>query len=539
MKQWEPKLFEKLQKEYSVIIEEIIHHATKKMFYREAMILEALNYPEVEFKKAAYDESTQKEIESKFPFLDEKYRYSVWSKENDPMYFLVLFAQYDDYSIINHQSWKDIIFNIVNFRTFSNEFMKDFDPKDYGTRPGSEVLAKLNPESLEATFFLKKVVGEKIEKRIQAKSLSFGKRLLRLKNVFEKNLAINFSGEEKQLILSPFPLLIGSTKKKSYFLKEDKREANISSAKWGEEIDILFVKDDNIQTIKNWLERHGLTNKIQVHSLSTISSLFSLPLYHASNDVVGEYTTLSSSDYRFINTHIQKLCSLYKKPFPNGSEREHHGLVHGTRTALFSAIITEMYLAQGYSLSTHPKNLTLTGYLHDTGRESDYGEDLWDEQSGQICSEVMTSQLKLSSKDAEVLSKSISEKDKEPAISLEQKIIHDADCIEIRCLLKNPEAFEHERLWMLKDNFPKALLDLFIAEAKMLITLTEKPVIKGFLQNSSDPLRCLMQIVLFSKCFPFIRANASKAIESLCLPSDYLLTPEIEQAINEYLKEKK
>ena len=113
---------------------------------------------------------------------------------------------------------------------------------------------------------------------------------------------------------------------------------------------------------------------------------------------------------------------------PPSKIRCHHGDVSGP---------------EGYVLElSNLKTSAAYRILHDTGRESDFGEDLWDEQSGKICEEFATCQLKLKPEEAHILSRSIAEKDKDPLISLEQKIIHDADCAEIfRCFLSNPGEF--------------------------------------------------------------------------------------------------
>ncbi len=140
--------------------------------------------------------------------------------------------------------------------------------------------------------------------------------------------------------------------------------------------------------------------------------------------------------------------------------------------------------------------------------------------------------LNLPEEEVQILSRGIAEKDAEPAFSLEQKIIHDADCIEIfRCFLSTPDAFDQERLWLFKDQLPKPLLDLFVSEAKSLIALTEKPEIKKFLQTSSDPFNALVQIVDFGKKFLFLGAHIRGASERFCMPSEYLLTREVEAAI--------
>ncbi len=224
---------------------------------------------------------------------------------------------------------------------------------------GQILLARLKKnfgDPVNVELFLQKYVREKVEKRIESKRHSSASRLLRLKNVFEKDRGVKISEEEKEWMTSPFPILLGSTTVKGFFLLRES-EANLVSAKWGEEIDLVFVREEDLQKMTGWLQRHGLENKVQVHSKEILSPLFDVPLYHAHGDVVGERTALSSMDYRYINAHIQDCVPLYQKPFPGGSPRVHHGVVHATRAALFTAVIAEMYLAQGHTLSASAKNL--------------------------------------------------------------------------------------------------------------------------------------------------------------------------------------
>lgn len=528
LKQWNPELFKILISKLQESIDQLIHEAVKKTGHLEGKVLETLQYPVEELKKASHDEQSRKEVESKYSNLP----YGWYKKEvfSLPIAW-ILEAKYHDYGFIRCGGWHQLICCVIDMRLYGDERIQELKEsalKDEDALRLLKNLQKLCGEEPKSSDLLQ-LVKEKIEKRILSKQCSSAKRILRLKAAFNKDINVKISEEEKVMITSPFPILIASTKTKCFFLNGD-GEAQIASAKWGDEVDVLFVEPKDMLAVKSWLEKQELTNKVQVHSSSLISSLFDFPLCHTPSDVIGENTALSSSDYKFIHEHIQSLLPLYQK-----KGYEHHGVAHATRAAYFAAVITEMYLAQGYRLATRPQNLPIAGFLHDIGRANDFGEDLWDADSGKICEEFAADKLKLPSQEVDVLSKSISEKDREPSISLEQKIIHDADCIEIiRCLLGNPDAFECGKLWISKDQFPKPLFDLFIREARSVIVLTEQPIIKKFLQNSSDPLRSLLQIVEFAKNFSFLGANTYNA-RILCSPSDYLLTPEVERAINGHL----
>ncbi|MBI5346232.1 MAG: HD domain-containing protein [Chlamydiae bacterium] len=539
LKQWNPELFEQLQKKYSQTIEQIIQEPQKQLFFRESMILEALNYPEAELKQAVSDKAARKKLFEKIPVLEEEMREeSDWTDSycngNDPLCSFVndkKFTQYDDDIIIRCRFWRRIVCLVIKIRLFGDEYLKNLiNPRDWYKEDVAKLKSLLG-DSFTIAQFLNKMVREKVENRIKAKSLSSDKIILRLKNVFEKNLGIKINEDEKQFITSPFPILVGSTKTKCFFRYETS-EANISSAKWGEELDIVFVRNKDLEPMSNWLKMHGLKDKVQIYPIETIEPLFSTPLYHSSMDTIGGNLLLHGEDYNFINEKIKSLLHLYQKPYPDGSKREYHGIAHATRTALLSIVITEMYKAQGHILSTDPKNIPIAAFLHDSGREGD-GVDRWDKQSGKICEDFMASKLQLPPNEVEILSKGISEKDKEPANSIEQKIIHDADCIEIIRCLRYSDGFNREELWMHKDNFPKTLIDLFLSEAQSLITLTQIPVVKDYLESSQDPFRALLQIMRSAKCFSFLESYATETY-MLCQPSDYILNKEIEQAVEKF-----
>lgn len=537
LKQWNPEVFEKLTHQHSEQIQTILRAATKKTCHREAMVLEALNYPQEELERARQDPEVRKKLVEKFPPIFYPFRWEFESSFSGEFLKDLRPNNFTNYQFRSCRAWEKIVGAALQFRLFGAQHVQVIREanEEYEMKFLKEV-EKTCGTPLDIPLFLQKFVQEKVEKRIEAERSSSAKSLLRLKALFEKKGCV-IPAEERAWVTTPFPLLIGSTKAKCFFLAGT-QEAHIPSATWGKEIDTVFVKEAHLLPVRTWLETHGLADQVRVHDISLLSPLFPLPLYHTSNDVIGEDTVLSSEDYTFIREQIAHLLPLLQKPYPDGSLRTYHGVVHGTRAAFFTAVLIEMNQAQGFTLKARAKHLPVTGFLHDTARESD-GEDLWDRQSGQICEEYMVQELKLPTADAQLLSRSIADKEQDPAASLEQKIIHDADAVEIFRCLTDPSAFEQERLWCFRDQFPKPVLDLFLHESRALIALTERPLIKEFIQNSPDPLRCLVQIIKFAQCFPFLKANTCSAFDVLALPGDYLLTPEIEQAINDYLKMRK
>ena len=493
LKQWKPDLFATFQEIHSERINQLIGAVGSRLYPIESMLLDVLKAPKEELSHWTDSEETIKAVEEKYPTLKDyvscfrKYNLSEFKN-----------AKYDDYNFLKCKGYVWILAAVRDWRLHGEERMKELSENSRAS------LGKLFGKEPTLDLILQKLVREKIETRIRAEGSEPVNRAVRLKTVFEQIPTIRFSDKEKEMITNPFPILIASTKSKCYFLNGE-TEASLISAKWGEDVDLIFVHDKNISEMKDWLEKQGLQEKIRLQPLFMLDPLISSTLYHTSTDVIGENLALTETDYSFINTELKTLLELY---LPT---KEHHGVAHATRTALFSAVIMEMYQGQGRYPATKPQYIPLTGFLHDVGRKNDFGEDLWDRESGRVCKESME-KLDLTPPEVDILSKSISEKDHESPVSLEQKIIHDADCMEyFRCLLTQPNSFEPERLWLLKDNLPKQLIDLFVEEAKSFIALTERPVIKKHLQGSSDPLRFLTQILKSAKCYPFLSAHLREA----------------------------
>ena len=131
----------------------------------------------------------------------------------------------------------------MTFRLFGAEHLKAIQTtNDPYTMDFLQKATALCGTPLDIPLFLQKFVKEKVENRIKATLFSTAQRLLRLKTVFEKKPHCTIGAGKKErgsllLFLSKNRVLI---KTKCYFLKGTS-EAKITSAKWGEDIDIVFV----------------------------------------------------------------------------------------------------------------------------------------------------------------------------------------------------------------------------------------------------------------------------------------------------------
>lgn len=235
---------------------------------------------------------------------------------------------------------------------------------------------------------------------------------------------------------------------------------------------------------------------------------------------VSEPLLNADSTKNLVDNLNKYVVPLYRTPYPNGQPRAYHGVVHAMRTALFSNILSEIYNAAGFKICTRPADLYLAAGLHDSARLDD-GPDYWDKQSGEKCEEILKG-LNRTSEEASHLKHCIAEKNSLAPTSLEQKIIHDADCLEIIRCLKNPAHFRSSELRILKDLPEKDHYKIYalIREAKKFIYITDEiPEIKSFIDKSDDPLLQLVQILRRNQ-FPVMNAYLNKNFENKSLPPE-------------------
>lgn len=269
-------------------------------------------------------------------------------------------------------------------------------------------------------------------------------------------------------------------------------------------------------------------------------SLF--PLYHSPNQIVAEKRVYSKEDINQLNLVLnQSVFPVYSAPYPDGSKRVWHGVSHAVRATLFALILTEMSREAGKQLGHDPVSLLIATALHDSAREDD-GEDEWDQQSGEFAKKVILDEMKVSEEEGSFFQNCVVDKDNKNPTSIEKKILHDADCLEIIRCLRKPDDFKFSELRMTNDLQEGDVLRL-VEEAKKLIALTDKKTIKYFIENSKSPLQYLLSIVHYSYMehggkFQLAEIYAFEAMRSLKITNadnpDYILTKEIEDTIDQF-----
>ncbi len=375
---------------------------------------------------------------------------------------------------------------------------------------------------------------KRIDARIKYRNKHLAKRILRLEQLFDTQPKINFSENDRLQITKPFPILMASTKLPAICVRVDS-ECNLRKAQLGTDIDLLFVEEPNIPTMQQWLDSQLLLpGKVHVLSSEILKSIKTLPCIHAPYQVVENHSYLTSSKQSKLNQDLKAYVNfLYTQPYPKAGERVHHGIVHSLRAMIFSQVIAELYLRAGKKINCKPGDLQIATALHDCARQND-GIDLWDKESGEACKTILIEKFERTLEEAQHLAFCISEKDSPNPTSIEQKIIHDSDCIEILRCLYSENDFREDELWIRRE-LDSQIVSEFISEAKHFIALTELPIIKKFITQSEEPYHCLIQILCYVPIFDVIESSISTARGEFTRSDNYLLSPEVKKLLQSSL----
>jgi len=206
----------------------------------------------------------------------------------------------------------------------------------------------------------------------------------------------------------------------------------------------------------------------------------------------GIFDSVGFSIHLPIDVHIIRLYNdIYSRPYPNAGKheviaRQIHGIQHVTRAAIYIPIFANLYrffgIKEALALTNEDiKLLQIAALFHDSAREAE-GEDHWDQESGLFFYEYVTNTLGLSPLKAKLFAEAIANKDADEANYFElqdmtwvkrestspkniyQKLIHDADCLEI---IRARDNFDAKYLDFYKD-IAKFNVEAFYLMSKLI-----------------------------------------------------------------------
>lgn len=537
LKQWSPEIFAKFHEEHKEEIEAVKRRIFTDPSSKEAEILEILDLPVEELQKAQEDEEVRKKINDRYFPSTASWSGNEWWIDRRCLYFLINLLDSEEKGLYknfdNPSSFLLLKASVCGFKTSGKQGIEkilELKKKDPATMRSFEIyyldliLRSEQETGLPLTYenFLQVQVRDKIEARIRRNMGPIKKRYERLLQILDPNPPkLLLKEDDKTLITASYPVLLGSTR-----LKPMKacgcREYNFPSAKLGADIDLMFVPEERMQQTRTWLQTHRLDNEIDLYPASLVEEMQKIPRMHDASFEIQQASALEDKDHKSLNRHLnQHVFPHYRKPYVSGEARFWHGVPHAARVAFFSTILRELYLQAGKPCRTEGIFCHLAAGMHDAARQDD-GEDLWDKESGLMAEKALL-EAGCSEADAALLGKAVAEKDAPNPGLLEQKLVHDADCLEIMRCLRNPRDFRPEELLAFQD-LESGVVHQLIREAREFIELTDKGAIKKFLETTEEPYKALIQILNETEDrFPLLATTSLWARNAFYDPSSSIL----------------
>jgi hypothetical protein len=330
-----------------------------------------------------------------------------------------------------------------------------------------------------------------------------------------------YTSEELQVLKNPYPIVFASTTAIADPTSNGQEYQLKGRAELGKDIQMAFTQPDKVEELQRLLEPFG----VKVYDFETAFYLEMMQMTEGSSKteeigqflqtfIFPEYASLFPSNPSFRdeqNNDVSLEFPLYGRgihsyeEYARGVEegvifpRDFHGPVHAGRVALWCLVLAEQMQVEQKDRFL----LTVAGAAHDWARQ-DEGPDFWDKASAEKLKNRLLS-LRYPLSQIEPFIHAIREKDPKGGqfTSLYQKIVHDADALEIiRCLV-NEEDFKKEKLTL-------PLANELIQEILLFIKLTEEKGMKQKLERSEHLLQDLVEIIRTRDEFNLLKELAPK-----------------------------
>ncbi|NGX43030.1 MAG: hypothetical protein K940chlam7_01321 [Chlamydiae bacterium] len=223
------------------------------------------------------------------------------------------------------------------------------------------------------------------------------------------------------------------------------------------------------------------------------------PFYVAPFPENPSYRNEEGIQVKLFSPHFPGRTSLYteyKDQLEKGMIRPRifHDEMHAARVAFLSVTLQKLYQKAGREGAEDPYALMMAAGMHDAARQ-DEGEDRWDGESADLFRAEFKERLPKETIDC--LHFALANKDPKGEFTYDvQRIIHDADALDIMRIIMSPGQFEPKRLQFYHfdalEGFDK---DAFIAEVHSFIQITEDQALKRHLaENSQNYLGDIVKI---------------------------------------------
>jgi len=506
LKQWNPEWFAKGCQEHSEEIEALKKNILAKISFREMWMIELLEHPIEELRAAINNPEVREQVNKKYFTLMGGWGFCPWWEDSEGSTFLkkILNSEEDCFKKYFKFRYLDLGADIVGFRLFGEKeieralelYKKPGDKLEFHEMYTLSLLKQFQKETglpLTVENVLQKMVRDKLDARLAYNMKPFKKRYERLLKIFDPAPPkVQLGDRERRLISASYPILLASTKI-TPMQPVATTEYNFSQGRIGDEIDMMFVPEERMVEAADWLNIHHLQGRVELYPASLVTEMQQFPQATTSSVTIQHQGALDVKMHQKLNAQFsQYVAPYYRELYPNKESRFYHGVPHAVRVTFFSTVLRELYLAAGRQSVSSGTHLHLAAGLHDAARQND-GVDFWDKESAQMAQKVLD-EMGCNDLESMVLVEAIADKDGKESLSLEKRIIHDSDTLEIMRCLRYPDDFRPEELWALGDLEPDTIYQL-IREARHFIELTDRGLIKTFLETAEEPYKALIQIL--------------------------------------------
>ena len=237
--------------------------------------------------------------------------------------------------------------------------------------------------------------------------------------------------------------------------------------------------DSNLFKLKD-----GLSNQV---AIGEVVQSIALPLYKEPMPQTPSYRSDATSvrvelGKRGGDEYRKHVDEVNKQLAPS---RGHHGTMHCVRVALWTQLLSKVYEKLGREKTNNPIFLATAGAFHDVAREEE-GRDYWDTESSEAL-EKLLSRIETGEQAQEYI-QAIKEKDPKYGkfVSDTQRIIHDADCLDIIRVVGKWNFSKSHLCFYHFDSKQKSFCDQLINEIGDFINLTEKFEVRNYLEHHSN-----------------------------------------------------
>lgn len=319
----------------------------------------------------------------------------------------------------------------------------------------------------------------------------------------------------KREFLAPGPLRLGHQIQVAFTDKDKCQELGQLFSRYGHNIRVYTFEMGYHLEMLNMMQGSALQNFLKSRGRDYWEQ--KRVAFELQTEVLPEYAKPFPANPTYFDPQQSKKVSL-KRPFYDRDCADHteyekkvkdgltiarkiHGPMHACRTSIWALLVTILYNEK----DLQPDEIQYAAACHDRQRQ-DEGTDHWDNSSARW---YLSRMLQRDQWNTTISEYNFALQNKDPEKgqfeSIKQKALHDADCLEIVRVLKDPSEFRYEELCFLKECKRRKNLRALVDEIFDFIKMTEGTELKKHLESVDNYYGTVMRIMSFHrKRFPIL-----------------------------------